>query len=111
MSPTTSSGWVFIFAVVRQMQIDEDQARQADRDIEKEDDAPVKIANDEASGDRPEHGGDQGRYGDKAHGAQQIRLRKGSHQREPADRHHHRSAAALQDAACDEQVNVARYSA
>jgi hypothetical protein len=84
------------------MQIDEDQTRQSDRDVEKENEAPMKIAHDEPSRDRPEHGGDQGRYGDKAHRAQQIRLRKGSHQREPAYRNHHRSAATLQDATCDE---------
>ena len=111
MSPTTSSGWRLLFAVVRQMQIDEDQARESNRNIQEENDAPVKIADDQASGDRSEHGRHQGWYGNKAHGAQKIRLGECSHQGEPAHRHHHRAAATLQDAAGDQQMDVARYSA
>src|ERR1700678_249912 len=99
----------FIRAIVRQMQINEDQTRDPDRDVEKKNEAPMKIADDESPRDRAEHRGDQGGYGDKTHRAQQVRLRKGSHQGEPAYRDHHRSAATLQDATRDEHMNVARY--
>src|ERR1017187_1653517 len=99
-----------LFAVVGQMQMDEDQACEADGDIEEEDEAPVQIADDEASGDGSEHRSYQGRDGDEAHGADEFGFGECSHQGEPADGDHHRSAAALQDAARDQQVNVARYS-
>jgi hypothetical protein len=41
----------------------------------------------------------------------QVELGKCPHQGEPAYRHHHRSATALQKATRDEHVDVARYSA
>ena len=110
MSPTISSGWVRL-AVVRQMQIDHQQTDQADRNIHEKDESPVKVSDDQAAGNRPEHRANQSGNGDEAHGADEFGFGKRSHQREPAHRHHHGSAAALQDAAGDEQMDVARYAA
>ena len=61
-----------LFAVVRQMQINEDQTRDSNWNIKEENDAPLKIADDETSGDGSEHGRHQGWYRDKAHGAHKI---------------------------------------
>ena len=61
-----------LLAVIRQMQIDHVQADQADRDVHEEDDAPVKVADDQAAGDGSEHGADQAGDGDEAHGADQF---------------------------------------
>ena len=102
---------MLLFAIIGQMQINEDQTRQANRNIEEEDKAPMKIPDDQAAGDGAEHGSDQGWDGNKAHGAQQIGLGECSHQSEPAYRHHHGPAAALQDATRDQQMDVARYAA
>src|ERR1700677_655797 len=100
-----------LFTVVGQMQINEDQTHQSDWNIEKEDEAPMKIADDEAAGDGAQHRSDQGRYRDKAHRAQKIRLGKCPYQSKPAYGNHHRAAATLQDSTHNEQMNVARYSA
>ena len=48
-------GMGVLFAKVRKMKIDENQPNHANRDIEEEDDTPVKVANDQSSGDRPQH--------------------------------------------------------
>jgi len=64
-----------------------------------------------ATGERAQHRSNQTRDGDKAHGADELVFGKGSHQSQPADRDHHRAAAALQDAAGDKQMDVARYPA
>src|SRR3984957_603943 len=93
------------------MQMNEDQTRESNWNIKEDDDGPVKIADDETSGDGSEHGRHQSRDRNKAHGAQKIRLGKGSHQGEPAHGHHHRAAAALQDAERDQQMDVAGYPA
>src|ERR1700722_10910987 len=44
-----------ILAKIRQVQVDEDQTCESDRDVEEENEAPVQITHDEASGDGPEH--------------------------------------------------------
>ena len=68
-----------LFAVVGQMQIDEDQTCKANWNVEEEDEPPVKVPNDETSGDRSEHRSYQGRYGNKAHSTQELRLGECSH--------------------------------
>ena len=100
-----------LFAVVRQMQIDHEQTDEADRKVHEKDDSPVKISDDQAAGDGSEHGTNQTRDGDEAHGADEFGLGKRPHQGEPAHGHHHGSAAALQDAARDQHMDVARYAA
>ncbi len=99
------------FAVVRQMQIDHEQTRQADGNIHEEDDSPVKVCDDQAAGDRSEHGANQTRNRDETHGADQFRFGESAHHGQAADRHHHGSAAALQNPAGDQQMDVARYAA
>jgi hypothetical protein len=67
-----------LFAVVGQMQVDHDQADEADGNVEEEDDAPVEVADDEASGDGAEHGSDQRGDGDEAHGADEFGFGEGA---------------------------------
>ncbi len=64
----------FFRAIVGQMQVDEDQTGQPDGNVEKENEAPVKVADDEAPGDGSEHRSYQRRDGHKAHRTQQICL-------------------------------------
>ena len=85
-------GMACLFAVVGQMEIDHDEADEADGDIEEEDDAPVEVADDEAAGDGAEHGRDERGDGDEAHGADEFGFGEGADQREPADRDHHGAA-------------------
>ncbi len=49
--PTMSSGWRMLLAIIRQMQVDEDQAGEPDGNVDEEDDAPVQVPDDEAAGD------------------------------------------------------------
>src|ERR1017187_6327799 len=93
------------------MQIDQNQPDQPDRDVDEEDHAPVQITDDQTSGDGSKHGSDQGWDRDEAHGAEEISLGERPDKSKPAYGHHHGAAAALQDAASNEHVNVARYSA
>src|ERR1700683_2465524 len=93
------------------MTMDEIQTEQADRHVDEEDDSPVKVADDEPAGDGPEHRANQRRYGDEAHGADQLRFGERPDHREAADGHHHGSAEALEDAASHEDVDVARDAA
>ena len=106
MRPTISSGWRIFFGVVGQVEVDHDEAGDADGDVEKEDDAPMEVVDDEAAGDGAEHGGDERGNGDEAHDADEIGLGEGSDQGESAYRDHHGAAHALHDAECDQQMNV-----
>jgi hypothetical protein len=100
-----------LFPVVGQMQIHQNQADQTDGNVEEEDHPPVKIGDDQTAGDGPEHGSDQGRYGNETHGAEKIGFGERPHQSQPSYGHHHGAAAALQDAAGNEHMDVARYAA
>ena len=100
-----------LLAIVRQMQIDHPQTDEADRNVDEKNDAPVKIADDQAAGDGPEHGADQARDRDEAHGADEFGFGERPHDGEPPDRHHHGAPAALQDAAGHQHVDVGRYAA
>ncbi len=60
------------FAVVGQMQIDHDQADEANGNIEKENDAPMEVTDDEAAGDGSEHGSHKRGDGNEAHDANQV---------------------------------------
>src|SRR5271163_2002163 len=97
-------------AVIGEMQIDEQQAGEADRDIHEEDEAPMQVSDDQSAGNRSQHGADQCRNSYKAHGANKFGLGKGPHQGQAADRHHHGSAAALQHAKGDQQMDVAGHA-
>src|ERR1700726_1302626 len=46
------------FAVVGEMQVDQDQADEANRNIHEEDKAPVEVSDDQAAGNGSEHGAD-----------------------------------------------------
>ena len=70
-----------------------------------------KVADDKAARNGAEHGANQPWNGDEAHGADEFGFGECSHQRQPADGHHHGPAAALQDPAGHQQVNVAGYAA
>jgi len=93
------------------MHIDHQQTQEADGYIHEKDESPMKVANDQAACDGAQHRANQTRNGDKAHGANEFGLGKGAHEGEPAYRHHHGSAAALQDSAGNQQMNVARHTA
>jgi len=67
------------FSIVGQMQIDQDQADDPDGKIDEKYESPVEISDDQAAGDRPEHGADQSGNGDKAHGADELGFGEGSH--------------------------------
>src|ERR1700733_6460847 len=95
-----------LFAIVRQMEIDHQQTEDPDRYIHEEDQPPVKVSNDEPTGDGSQHGANQAWNSHKAHGPDELGFGKCTHQGQAAHRHHHGSAAALQDAASDQQVNV-----
>src|ERR1700733_10052572 len=92
--------------IIRQVAADQVKTEQADRQVDEKDDAPVKVAHDEAADDGAKHGADQTGNGYEAHGADEFRFGKGPHERQPAHRHHHGSAEALQDTAGDEQMDV-----
>src|SRR5258706_10566070 len=87
------------------------QAAQADGYVDEEYDAPMKISDDQAAQDRPEHGADQTRHGDEAHGADEFGFGKGAHHDEPAHGEHHGAAAALQHPAGHQPVDIARHAA
>src|SRR5215469_2372084 len=53
--------------VIRQMQVDQDQADNPDRNVEEEDDSPVEVSHDESARHRPQHGSDQGWYRYETH--------------------------------------------
>ena len=84
-----------MFAVVRQVQVNHEQTGEANRNIHEENKSPVKVSDDQATGDRSEHGTNQTGDGDEAHGADQFGLGERPHHGEPADGNHHGSAAAL----------------
>src|ERR1700686_965628 len=93
------------------MPMDQYQAAQADGYVDEEYDAPVKISDDQAAEERPEHGADQTRHGDEAHGADELGFGKGSDHGEPSHGKHHGAAAALQHAAGHQQVDIIRDAA
>ena len=45
-----------LFAVVGQVEVDQDEAEEADGDVEEEDDAPVQVVDDKAAGEGPSMG-------------------------------------------------------
>src|ERR1700730_5822201 len=91
------------------MQIDHQQTDEAYRNIHEKDESPVKVSDDKTTGDRSEHGANQSWNSDEAHGPDEFRFGKCCKQGEPAHRHHHSSAPALQDATRHKQMDVARY--
>src|SRR5271168_1280107 len=93
------------------MQINQNQAGNSDRKIHKKYKSPLQVSDDKTADDRPQHGADQIRNGDEAHGADQLGFVERPHQGEPAHRDHHGSAAALQYAAGDQLMDAARYAA
>src|SRR5260370_36008650 len=87
-----------------EMPVEQYQAAQADGYGDEEDDAPMKISDDQTAEDRPEHGADQTRHGDEAHGADELGFGKAADHDEPTYGEHHSAAAALQHAAGHEPV-------
>ena len=77
-------------------------AENADRHVDPEDPAPMKIGGDEAAERRTRDRADQRRHGEIGHRADEIALRDGAQQHQPSDRHHHRSAQPLEHARGDE---------
>src|ERR1700722_9612921 len=84
-------------AVVRQVYINHQQTDQANRNVHEKNESPVQVTDDQPTGNGSQHGTDQSWNSYKAHGSNELGLRKRSNQREPSHRHHHRSAATLQD--------------
>src|SRR5450631_1659586 len=102
---------VAMLTVIRQMPVDQYQAAQADRYIHEEDHAPMKISDDQAAQQRPEHGADQIRNGDEAHGTDEFGFGKRAYYGEPSHGEHQGAAAALQHAAGHQHVDVVRDAA
>ena len=82
------------------------QADEADGNVDKKDDAPVEIVDDEAAGDGSEHGADESGDGDRGHGSDELGFGEGADDGEAADGHHHGASAALEDAEGYEDVDV-----
>ena len=87
------------------------EAEQSDRHIDEKHCAPMQVGGDQATGDGTDHGADQARDGDEAHGLDQVGLVVGARERHAADRRHHGAAGALQDAAGNQRVDVRREAA
>ena len=83
-------------------QIDEDDAEDADRDVDEKNPAPRPISDDEAAERRPHDRADQRRDADIGHGAHQIGFFHGPQQNETTDRHHQGPAHTLDDAGGDQ---------
>ena len=73
-------------------------AENPDRDIDPKDPLPVDIGGDEAAERRSDHGTDHSRNGEPGEGRDELGLRHCAQNDEPADRHHHRPAHALDNA-------------
>jgi hypothetical protein len=99
------------FAIVRQVAINEIQAEEADRYVDKKNHPPVKKAYDEAAGNRSQHRADKCRDGDEAHGADEFGFGECSNHGQATDRHHHRPTATLKNTAKDKHVDARRDSA
>src|ERR1700686_3006839 len=93
------------------MKINQAQTDEADRKVHEKNDSPMKISDNQSTGDWSEHGTNQTWDGDEAHGADEFGLSKRPYDGEPPHWHHHGSSAALQDAARDQHVDVGRYTA
>ena len=91
--------------------INQIQPEQANRQVDEKDDSPMKVPNDQTAGDGPEHRANQPGYGNEARRADEFRFCERPHHGEPAHGQHHGAAAALQDAARDEDVDIARNAA
>jgi hypothetical protein len=57
------------FPIVRKMPVDHVQTEEADGHVEEKNDAPIQVANDQASRNGTEHGANQSGNGHKAHRA------------------------------------------
>ncbi len=91
-------------AIVGQVPVDQEQAGQAERDIEKEDQPPVEVPDDQPAGQRTQHRSDERGDRHEGHRADQLRSREGPDHGEPAHGHHHRASHALQDSKRDQQA-------
>ena len=94
--------------IIRQILPHHVQSQQPDRQVRKEDCPPVQIAHDQSARKRSQHRTNQRRDRHKTHRANQLTLRKRPHQRQPSHRHHHRSAATLQNPAYHQFMDVRR---
>ena len=81
------------------MPVDHVQTAQTDRNIDEKNHAPMKVSDDRAPEDGPEHGAHQSRNGDKTHCIDELGFCEGAHHGDTPHRNHHGAAAALQDAA------------
>ena len=63
---------ISMLAVIRQVQVNQDQTGEANRNIHEENQPPVQVSDDESAGDWSQHGADQTGDGDEAHGANQF---------------------------------------
>ena len=94
------------FAIVGQVQVDQNESDDADGDVQKKDYAPMEVVDDETAGDRAEHGGDERGDGDETHDANEVRLGERSHQREAANGDHHGTAHALHDTKSNKKMDA-----
>ena len=96
---------------VRDVTQHEVEPQHADRQIDQEDPAPVKVQRDRPAECRPGHGPEQRRNGEVVERGDELVLRHGAQQNEAPDRHHHRPADALEEARGDERGERARHGA
>src|SRR5208283_2547144 len=89
----------------------ENQADDADRYIDPENPAPVKIGGDKAAEegphDRPKKGGDR-QIGQSVH---EFGAFDGTQEQQPSDRNHHRAAETLDDSGADKSRQGRRHAA
>src|SRR5471030_1067838 len=72
-------------------------AKDADRDVDEEDQAPVQIGGDEPAEQRPHGGAEHGGQREVVHRADEFGAAYRAEDDDPADRHHHRAAYALDE--------------
>ena len=99
------------FADVVDVEGDQDDAEDADGNVDVENGAPGEIIDDEAADRRAEDGAEQGGGGEPGHGGDQLAFWHGAQEDQAADRDHHGAAHALEDAGGDEFAERVRLAA
>ena len=106
--PATSSGGRSGSRMFSRIEAREHDPEKPDRDVDEEDPAPVEIGRDEAAERRADHRPDHGGHGQIGERRDDLGLRNAAQEHEPADRHHHGPAHALEEARRDEAAERAR---
>ena len=99
------------FADVVDVEGDQDDAEDADGDVDVEYGAPGEIVDDEAADWRAEDGAEQGGGREPGHGGDELVFWHGAQEDQAADRDHHGAAHALEDTGGDEFAEGVRLAA